>query len=114
VSDDEYPIEYVLLVRLTEDGAKSCVGGMHRLVTAMQKAMESLRGTIRIVMTLGRYDLVATGTVMNDESLAWFTAHLADEGDVRVETLRAFTPAEWDQIQGVDDPDGVDQRPFGH
>ena len=91
--------EYVLLMKLTDHGAESSVDGLPKLIAKMRKTMQHLQGTMSIVLTLGEYDMVATGRANGEEELAWFCSHLAGEGHVKFTTLTGFTPEEWATIQ---------------
>jgi uncharacterized protein with GYD domain len=106
--------EYVLLIKLTDHGAESSVDGLPKLIAKMEKTMTHLQGTMRVVLTLGDYDMVAMGRTAGDEELAWFAGHIAAEGQVRVKTLKGFTPEEWAAIQSESEPQGPTAKPFGH
>jgi len=107
-------IEYVFLIKLTDHGAQSSVDGLTQLAEKMQKTVGHLQGTMKAVVTLGEYDMVATGQIPGEEELAWFTGHFSADGHVRVTTLRAFTPEEWGAIQSEVEPGGPTAKPFGH
>ena len=47
---------------------------------------------------MGRYDLVASAEWPDDESVAKFMLALESLGNVRSETLRAFTEAEYRKL----------------
>jgi uncharacterized protein with GYD domain len=47
---------------------------------------------------LGGYDFVGIGEAPNDEVMAAFSATLSSRGDVRLTTLKGFTPEEFARI----------------
>jgi len=104
--------QYVMLIRLTPEGAKAHVDHLARVAEEMQKAMEILGGTMNIVITLGAYDIVASGNVPTDEKLAWFAARVASSGNVSVQTMKGFTIEEWARSPEGVPPEAKEIRVF--
>ena len=50
-------------------------------------------------VTQGHYDLVLTVEFPDEAAAAAFLVQTGEQGNVRTETLRAFTPEEMDQIR---------------
>jgi uncharacterized protein with GYD domain len=103
--------EYVMLMKLSPQGAKGHVDDLARAVDEMKKAMEALDGTMSVVVTMGEYDLVAMGHAPSDEHLAWFSSRLVASGNVTVQTLRGFSIEEWVKTQEIVPPAFLEERP---
>jgi uncharacterized protein with GYD domain len=52
-------------------------------------------------MTMGGYDMVAHVEAPDDATLAKFVLHLAGGGNVRTQTLKAFSEDEYRKILGA-------------
>ena len=104
--------QYVLLIKLTPEGARAHTEGLTAAVEDMRTAMGALGGDMTVLMTLGEYDLIATGQAPSDEHLAWFVSQLASTGNVRVTTMKAFAPDEWRQAETIVPPDIVPPMAF--
>jgi len=108
----EAQVGYVMLMKLTREGAAEYVESLHAQMGEIQAAMENLGGTMTIVATLGEWDMVATGQAPSDEQIAWFAAKLSAGGGVTVTTMRAFSPSQWrERVCLLAWPTG---HPFGH
>ncbi len=87
-------MRYVLLMKLTDQGARDVKGIPQRISDGMA-AFEKMGGKVlSFHMTMGEYDYVAVGEGPNDEMAAAFSLALASSGSVRTTTLKAFTPEE--------------------
>ena len=94
------PSHFAMLLRLTAEGAKS-EGVLQRELADLGAALGALGGGLdAAVVTLGAYDAVVVGTIDSDEHLAWLASTAGSCGLVTYETLRGFTPEEWDAILG--------------
>jgi uncharacterized protein with GYD domain len=82
---------YLVLMNWTEQGAKSAAETVDRYDAAKSSLAE--RGvTIRdIYWTIGPYDLVAVLEAADDETLAAGLLRLVSQGNLRTQTMRAFT-----------------------
>jgi uncharacterized protein with GYD domain len=91
---------YIYLLRYTQQGIANIKQGPSRLDAAKQaykKAGGELKG---FYLTLGQYDAVAIADLPDDNAAAKFALALGSQGNVRSETLRAFSEAEYRKIVG--------------
>jgi len=89
---------YVVLYRFTEQGAKDIKGTVHR---ASEARAENERRGFKIqglYWTQGRYDLVAVVDAPDEQTMLAGLFNIAGAGNVKSETLRAFTA---DEMQAV-------------
>src|ERR1700694_5617348 len=92
---------YVSMLRYTQQGISSvrhAPGPLHAAREAYKKAGGELKA---IYLTLGQYDLVAIAEMPNDEAVARMALGLGMQGNIRTETMRAFTEAEFKKIAGA-------------
>lgn len=86
---------YVTLYRYTQQGAQNIKDSPDR-ISAARDAARSMGVDLRaIYLTMGQYDLVAVAEAPDDETVARFGLALGSLGNVRTETLRAFTEDEF-------------------
>jgi uncharacterized protein with GYD domain len=86
---------YVLLMKLTEQGAKTIKEAPGRIEAGI-KAWEAMGGKMKaFYILMGEYDYAAIGEAPNDEVAATFSLALASLGNVKTETHRAFTMEEF-------------------
>lgn len=92
--------QYVYLVKWTDQGITNAKDTVQRAEAfrAMTKAMGGNVSTL--VWTLGRYDLVAIAEAPDDETAAAISMKVSALGNVRAETLRAFSDQEVGTILG--------------
>ena len=89
---------YVALYKYTQDGIKNIKHSPARLNKA-KKAIKAAGGKlIAFYLTMGQYDLVAIAEWPDDETAAKFLLAQASEGNVKSETLKAFSEAEYRKI----------------
>lgn len=89
---------YVLLVKLTEKGKADVDNALKRREEVMSY-VEKLGGKPRhVLMTFGRYDVVEIVDMPNDETAMKLAIKAAKTGDVKIETLRAFTDEEMKKL----------------
>jgi uncharacterized protein with GYD domain len=89
---------YVLLMKLTEQGAKAIKDAPGRL-EAGTKSFEAMGGKVtEFFVVMGEYDYIGFGEAPSDEVAAAFSLALSSQGNVKVETLKAFTRAEFAAI----------------
>jgi uncharacterized protein with GYD domain len=89
---------YVLLMKLTEQGAKTIKDAPGRLEAGI-KSFEAMGGKVtEFFVVMGRYDYVAIGEAPSDEVAAGFSLALSALGNVKCETLKAFTRPEFAAI----------------
>jgi uncharacterized protein with GYD domain len=85
---------YVLLVRFTDQGIRGVKDAPERIA-----AVEKLLGQVgarmsEIYLTMGRYDYVAVMEAPDDETVTKAALAVGSLGNVRTETLRAYTRPE--------------------
>ena len=84
---------YVLLIRWTDQGIRNIKDTINRAAAA-RKEVEKLGGKLTIYWTLGKYDLVGILEAPDDESAMQISLRFGSQGNVRTQTLRAFTEQE--------------------
>lgn len=89
---------YVVLYRFTDEGAKNVKGTVERARQA--RAENEQRGfQVRgLYWTQGQYDLVAIVDAPDEQSMMAGLLNINGAGNVRSETLRAFTEEEMEAI----------------
>ncbi len=89
---------YITLYRYTDQGITNIKESPNRM-NAYRQALQDMGGELKaIYLTMGQYDSVAILELPDDESAARANLALASLGNVRTETLRAFTEDEFRQI----------------
>jgi len=92
---------YILLVNWTDQGVKSVKDSPKRLDAARKLAETAGARLGDFYMTMGGYDMVAHVEAPDDATLAKFVLHLAGAGNVRTQTLKAFSEDEYRKILGA-------------
>jgi uncharacterized protein with GYD domain len=91
---------FVTLIRYTQQGITKIKETPTQL-DAVKKAAEKAGGKIHAwYLTMGQYDAVSISEFPNDEAAAKFTLSDGARGNVRTETLRAFTEDEYRKMVG--------------
>lgn len=91
---------YVLLGSYTDQGIKAIADTTKRADSAkelMRKAGGTLKETYWV---LGPYDIVAVVEAPDDETMTAMSLSLARMGNIKTETLRAFSAADMGKILG--------------
>jgi len=89
---------YVVLVTFTDQGVRHIRQTGDR-AKALVNAAESLEIKIKdIYWTMGAYDAVYTAEAPDDESMTAFSASMGSLGNIRTQTLRAFSQGEMTKI----------------
>jgi len=89
---------YVVLYRFTDQGAKNVATTVER---ARENTAESARRGFKVhgvYWTQGRYDMVAVVEAPDEAAMAAAMLNIAEAGNVRSGTLRAFTAEEMEAI----------------
>ncbi|HXR56523.1 MAG TPA: GYD domain-containing protein [Casimicrobiaceae bacterium] len=89
---------YIVLSKFTDQGirtVKDTTKRAEKLKTAVKKMGVTMTD---IRWTIGRYDLVVTFDAPDDAAMTAVCLAIGAQGNVRSETLRAFTSAEMDAI----------------
>ncbi len=90
--------KYVLLSRFTQQGAQNIKDGPARL-EAVKETLQGLGAELKdFYLTLGEYDAIVVVEAPDDETVATASLAIGSLGNVRIETLRAFTEDEYGQI----------------
>jgi len=85
---------YVLLIDWTEQGIKNVKDTVKR-AKSFEGAIEKAGGkSLGFYYTIGRYDMVAIVQAPTDEAIASVLFSLGSLGNVRTETLKAFSTDE--------------------
>jgi uncharacterized protein with GYD domain len=91
---------YIALCRYTAKGIESVKQSPSR-VDAARQAFRQAGGDMKtLYLTMGQYDIVAVIEAPNDEAMARIALALGSQGNVRTETMRAFTEEEFRKIAG--------------
>lgn len=89
---------YVVLANFTDQGIRA-VKETTKRAKAFRELVSKMGGRIgEIFWTLGHYDVVLTLEAPNDETVASILAKTGSLGNLKSETLRAFTESEMDSI----------------
>ncbi len=91
---------YVALMNWTDQGVRSAKDSVKRRQQA-EAAFAKMGVTLETVLwTQGRYDLVAILEAPDDATVAAVMLTLGGQGNLRTETLRAFTGEEMEGVLG--------------
>jgi uncharacterized protein with GYD domain len=92
---------YISMLRYTQQGISSVKSAPSR-IDAAKEAYKKAGGELKaIYLTLGQYDLVAIGEMPNDDAVARMALGMGTQGNIRSETMRAFTETEFKKIVGT-------------
>jgi len=89
---------YIMLIQLTQEGIKNFKASPQR-VTAAKELFRQAGAEIKdFYLTMGRYDTVCIVEAPDTETMARAALALGSLGNVRSETLRAFTEEDFRRI----------------
>jgi uncharacterized protein with GYD domain len=89
---------YVSLLRFTDQGIRNIKESPNRLDSA-KKAFQAAGGELKqFCLLLGRYDALIVSEAPNDETAGKVALALGSLGNVRTETFKAFTEAEYRKL----------------
>ena len=89
---------YIVLLRYTQQGVQNIKESPTRLDAAKQ-AFQALGAEVKaFYLVMGQYDAVVVSEAPDDETMAKLALATGSLGNVRTETLRAFTEDEYRQI----------------
>ena len=91
---------YVALFNFTDQGIRSVKDTTKRADAVKEAAKKFGANITQIYWTLGQYDVVSIIEAPNDESATAFTLSIGAAGNVRSQTLRAFSKDEMNGILG--------------
>ncbi|MBI4542929.1 MAG: GYD domain-containing protein [Gemmatimonadetes bacterium] len=89
---------YISLIRFTEQGIKTIREGGARLDAAKQAYRAAGAEIKAFYTTMGQYDVVIVSEAPDDATVAKLAFTVGSLGNVRSETLRAFTEVEYRSI----------------
>lgn len=89
---------YITMYRWTQQGISTVKDSPKRLDAAKAALQQAGIDLKAIYLTMGQYDLVAVYEAPDDETVARFALALGAQGNVRTETMRAFTEDEFRKI----------------
>jgi uncharacterized protein with GYD domain len=91
---------YIVLASFTEQGVKNAKETVKR-ADAFKEMAKKCGATVQsMYWTLGQYDIVATFEAKDDQSATALGLSVAGRGNVRTQTLRAFSAAEMETVLG--------------
>ena len=91
---------YVVLSQFTDQGIRTIKNSPQRAGQVAEMAKGFGCEMKEIYWTMGQYDIVSIVEAPDDQSLAAFGFAIGSAGNVRTQTLRAFTKAEAGTIIG--------------
>ena len=90
--------KYILLTNWTDQGIRNVKDSPKRLDSA-RNTIEAAGGKlVTSYLTMGKYDLVHIVECPSDEAAATLVLKAASAGNIRTETLKAFTEADFRKI----------------
>ena len=89
---------YISLIRFTQKGMETIKEGPKRLEAAKQRFRAAGGELKAFYLVTGQYDAVAISELPNDEAAARVALGNGSMGNVRTETLRAFSEDEYRKI----------------
>ena len=91
---------YIVLSNFTDQGVRTVKDTTKRAEAVKAAAKKFGASMNQIYWTLGQYDLVAIVEAPDDESATAFALAIGAAGNIRGQTLRAFSKDEMDGILG--------------
>ncbi len=89
---------YISLISWTDQGIRNIKEAPQR-VDAFKKAVEAAGGKLNgFYVTMGRYDIVTIVDVPSDEAIANISLSTGSKGNIRTETMKAFTEDQFRKI----------------
>ncbi|HTL75021.1 MAG TPA: GYD domain-containing protein [Casimicrobiaceae bacterium] len=89
---------YIILSSFTDQGIRTVKDTTKRADTVRETARKMGIETKSLYWTIGQYDVVATFEAPNDEAITALALTLSSQGNVRTQTLRAFSK---DEVSGI-------------
>jgi uncharacterized protein with GYD domain len=91
---------YIALVNFTDQGIRHIRQTTQRAKGLVQAAAKLGIQIKDIYWTMGPFDAVFTAEAPDDESMTALTVSMASIGNIRTQTMRAFSAQQMDQILG--------------
>ncbi|HXF54614.1 MAG TPA: GYD domain-containing protein [Hyphomicrobiaceae bacterium] len=89
---------YIMLASYTEQGIRTIQDTIKRADAVKEMAKKAGLEMKQTFWTLGQYDVVAVFEAPNDEAMTAFALSVAKLGNVKTQTLRAFSPSDMQAI----------------
>jgi len=89
---------YIALSSFTDQGIRDVKNSTKRAEAVKEAAKKFGASMTQLYWTLGQYDLVSVIEAPNDESATAFALAIGAAGNVRTQTLRAFSK---DEMEGI-------------
>lgn len=89
---------YILLVKLTESGKARVQEALRRREEVMEYIKKLGGSSKQVFATFGRYDIIEIMELPSDDVALKLSIKAAQTGDVKIETLRAFSQPEMENI----------------
>lgn len=89
---------YISLLNFTDQGIQKIKDTTRRARAFQAMARKGGVRVKEVYWTVGRYDVVVIAEAPNDEAITRALLNLSSLGNVRTETLRAFSAKEMDRI----------------
>ena len=89
---------YIGLMRFTDQGVQAAKDTTKRAAAAKELARKSGVNMREIFWTMGKYDLVCVIESEDEQALAAFNLAVAMQGNIRSQSMRAYTANEMNQI----------------
>lgn len=90
--------QYVVLAKFTDQGIRGVKDTTRRAKAFREMAVKLGARVGEIFWTLGRYDVILTLEAPNDETATAVMTKAGSLGNLKSETLRAFSESEMDSI----------------
>jgi uncharacterized protein with GYD domain len=87
-------LQYIILGKFTDEGVKNIKEFPKQLEAAEQK-LKAAGIKVTRYFTQGKYDIVVFVEAPSDEAMARVAMAISSQGHVRLQTMRAFTQAEF-------------------
>ena len=89
---------YIVLSQFTDQGIRNVKETTKRSDAVRELARKMGIETKSIYWTIGQYDVVVTFEAPNDEAMTALSVAIGSQGNVRTQTLRAFSK---DEVTGI-------------
>jgi uncharacterized protein with GYD domain len=100
VAQEAVMANYILLASYSEQGLKGIKDTVKRTEAVRDLANKAGLSMKESYWTLGQYDVIAVFEAPNDETMTAFALSIAKLGNVKTQTLRAFSAQEMASILG--------------
>jgi uncharacterized protein with GYD domain len=91
---------YISLLNYTQQGIANAKGGPARL-DAAKEAYKKAGGELKaFYLTMGQYDIVTIAELPDDATAARMALSIGGQGNIRSQTMKAFSEAEYRKIAG--------------